>query len=129
MLSPHAPQRVADLAERDPNLDAGPDAWHDVLGSGSGRFQCGGGFRGLPRIATGPHRMRPGDLLHADRNGMFYVLDRTTGEFLLADKLSTKVTWVKGFTKEGKPIVDPGSIASKDGVAACPGGGVICCHD
>jgi alcohol dehydrogenase (cytochrome c) len=62
-------------------------------------------------------------LMHADRNGMFYVLDRATGEFLLADNLSTKVTWVKGFTKEGKPIVDPGSIASKEGAAACPGGG------
>jgi alcohol dehydrogenase (cytochrome c) len=62
-------------------------------------------------------------LLHGDRNGMFYVLDRTNGEFLLADNLSTKVTWVKGFTKDGKPIVDPASIASKEGTAACPGGG------
>jgi alcohol dehydrogenase (cytochrome c) len=62
-------------------------------------------------------------LIHGDRNGMFYVIDRTNGEFLLADNLSTKVTWVKGFTKEGKPLVDPGSIASKEGVAACPGGG------
>jgi len=61
-------------------------------------------------------------LLHGDRNGMFYVLDRTNGEFLLADHLSTKVTWLKGF-KDGKPIVDPGSIATKDGAAACPGGG------
>jgi len=61
-------------------------------------------------------------LLHGDRNGMFYVLDRTTGEFLLADRLSTKVTWLNGF-KNGKPIVDPGSIATKEGVAACPGGG------
>jgi alcohol dehydrogenase (cytochrome c) len=61
-------------------------------------------------------------LLHGDRNGMFYVLDRATGEFLLADKLSTKVTWLTGF-KDGKPIVDPGSVASKEGIAACPGGG------
>jgi alcohol dehydrogenase (cytochrome c) len=60
-------------------------------------------------------------LMHGDRNGMFYVLDRTNGEFLLADKLSTKVTWLKGFTKEGKPIVDPTSISSKEGSAACPG--------
>jgi len=62
-------------------------------------------------------------LIHGDRNGMFYVIDRTNGEFLLADNLSTKVTWVTGFTKEGKPLVDPGSIASKEGIAACPGGG------
>src|SRR5262245_8776346 len=42
-------------------------------------------------------------LIHGDRNGMFYVLDRTNGEFLLADRLSSKVTWLTGFTKEGKP--------------------------
>ncbi len=60
-------------------------------------------------------------LMHGDRNGMFYVLDRTNGEFLLADKLATKVTWVKDFGKDGKPIVDPASIASPEGAAACPG--------
>ena len=62
-------------------------------------------------------------LMHGDRNGMFYVLDRTNGEVLLTGNLSTKVTWLKGFTKDGQPIVDPGSIATKEGIAACPGGG------
>ena len=62
-------------------------------------------------------------LMHGDRNGMFYVLDRTNGEVLRTANLSTKVTWHKGFTPDGKPIVDPGSIATKDGIAACPGGG------
>jgi alcohol dehydrogenase (cytochrome c) len=62
-------------------------------------------------------------LFHGDRNGIFYVLDRTNGQVLKTGNLSTKTTWVKGFTADGKPIVDPGSIATKDGVAACPGGG------
>ena len=62
-------------------------------------------------------------LMHGDRNGMFYVLDRTNGEVLLTANLSTKVTWHKGFTSDGKPIVDPGSIATKEGMAACPAGG------
>ena len=62
-------------------------------------------------------------LMHGDRNGMFYVLDRTNGQVLLTANLSTKVTWHKGFTPDGKPIVDPGSIASKEGIAACPAGG------
>jgi alcohol dehydrogenase (cytochrome c) len=62
-------------------------------------------------------------LMHGDRNGMFYVLDRTNGEVLLTSNLSTKVTWHKGFTSDGKPIVDPGSIATREGIAACPGGG------
>jgi alcohol dehydrogenase (cytochrome c) len=62
-------------------------------------------------------------LMHGDRNGMFYVLDRTNGAVLQTGNLSTKVTWLKGFDKDGKPIVDPGSIATKEGIAACPGGG------
>jgi alcohol dehydrogenase (cytochrome c) len=62
-------------------------------------------------------------LMHGDRNGMFYVLDRTTGEVLRTANLSTKVTWHKGFTPDGKPIVDPGSIATKEGIATCPAGG------
>ena len=62
-------------------------------------------------------------LMHGDRNGMFYVLDRTNGEVLLTSNLSTKVTWHKGFTSDGKPIVDPASISTKEGIAACPAGG------
>ena len=62
-------------------------------------------------------------LFHADRNGIFYVLDRTNGQVLKTGNLASKVTWVKGFTADGKPIVDPGSIATKEGIAACPGGG------
>jgi alcohol dehydrogenase (cytochrome c) len=62
-------------------------------------------------------------LMHGDRNGMFYVLDRTNGEVLRIANLSTKVTWHKGFTPDGRPIVDPGSIATKEGIATCPGGG------
>ena len=45
-------------------------------------------------------------LLHADRNGVFYVLDRTNGKFLWA-KPFVNATWAKGFDKNGRPIVDP----------------------
>lgn len=62
-------------------------------------------------------------LFHGDRNGIFYVLDRTNGQVLRTGNLSTKVTWLKGFAPDGKPIVDPGSIATPGGIAACPGGG------
>jgi alcohol dehydrogenase (cytochrome c) len=62
-------------------------------------------------------------LMNANRNGMFYVLDRSNGEVLLTSKLSTKVTWVTGFDETGKPIVDPGSISTREGVAVCPGSG------
>lgn len=42
-------------------------------------------------------------LLFANRNGYFYVLDRTTGEFLLA-KPFVKVNWASGFDAKGKPV-------------------------
>ncbi|WP_206240558.1 methanol/ethanol family PQQ-dependent dehydrogenase [Novosphingobium terrae] len=41
----------------------------------------------------------------ADRNGYFFVLDRTNGKFISASRFVMKTTWAEGFTKEGKPIV------------------------
>ncbi|HWM61204.1 MAG TPA: PQQ-binding-like beta-propeller repeat protein, partial [Rhizomicrobium sp.] len=41
-------------------------------------------------------------LLHSDRNGVFYALDRTDGKFLWA-KPFVKVTWVTGWDKQGRP--------------------------
>ncbi len=45
-------------------------------------------------------------MLWANRNGMFYVLDRTDGKFLLG-KPFTKVNWADGFDQEGRPIIVP----------------------
>ena len=42
-------------------------------------------------------------MLWANRNGMFYVLDRTTGTFLLG-KPFVKVNWVLGFNANGRPV-------------------------
>ena len=41
-------------------------------------------------------------LLWANRNGMWYVIDRTTGEFLQG-KPFTKVNWLNGFDAKGRP--------------------------
>jgi len=41
-------------------------------------------------------------LLFSNRNGIFYVLDRVTGEFLLG-KPFVKVTWMDGFDDKGRP--------------------------
>ena len=61
-------------------------------------------------------------LMHGDRNGMFYVLDRTNGRVpARTANLSTKVTWHKGFTQGWQADRGSGSIATKEGVAACPG--------
>src|SRR4029453_12654905 len=39
-------------------------------------------------------------IIHADRNGYFYAIDRTTGRFLFARPI-VKTTWAHGFTPEG----------------------------
>jgi len=46
-------------------------------------------------------------LLHAPKNGVFYVLDRQTGEFISA-KPFTFINWATGFdAKTGRPIENP----------------------
>jgi alcohol dehydrogenase (cytochrome c) len=47
-------------------------------------------------------------MLWANRNGMWYVLDRVTGEFL-SGKPFTKVTWTSGLDARGRPqnVVKP----------------------
>jgi alcohol dehydrogenase (cytochrome c) len=53
-------------------------------------------------------------LLHADRNGMFYVLDRTNGRFLSATPFVYQ-NWNTGVDGAGRPIVVPGSNSSPEG--------------
>ena len=61
-------------------------------------------------------------LVHGDRNGYFFVLDRTDGSFLLAEPLSSKVTWSTGYGKDGRPILSSAAEATAGGTATCPGG-------
>ena len=58
-------------------------------------------------------------MLWANRNGFFYVLDRTNGEFLLGTPFE-KVTWATGTDAKGRPIranLGP----TRDGVRIFPG--------
>ena len=59
-------------------------------------------------------------LLHADRNGHFYALDRETGQFLYAEPF-VRATWNKGFDGKGRPIFDPAAYPTYEGVEVCPG--------
>ncbi len=63
-------------------------------------------------------------LIHANRNGHFYVLDRVTGKFLLARQY-TKVTWADGIDPQGRPILISGQDPTEEGTRSCPsvGGG------
>lgn len=42
----------------------------------------------------------------ADRNGFFYVLDRTDGKFISATPFVSKITWAKGIDEKGRPILN-----------------------
>ena len=46
-------------------------------------------------------------MLHADRNGFFYVLDRTNGQILLAKKFINRLTWASGIGPDGRPQLLP----------------------
>jgi PQQ-dependent dehydrogenase (methanol/ethanol family) len=66
-------------------------------------------FKGKPRKL----------LLHADRNGFFYLLDRETGEFLLGNAF-TRQTWAKGLDAKGRPMVIPNTDPTPEGNYVCP---------
>lgn len=53
-------------------------------------------------------------LLHADRNGLLYVLDRATGAFLAATPFVYQ-NWNAGFEANGRPKIVPGSNSSREG--------------
>jgi alcohol dehydrogenase (cytochrome c) len=61
-------------------------------------------------------------LVHADRNGHFYALERATGRFLHA-KPFVRVTWARGFDGKGRPIINPAAYPTVAGVLVCRGGG------
>ena len=58
-------------------------------------------------------------MLWANRNGLAYVLDRTTGEFLLGRPF-VKVNWMDGFDPKGRPIRIPGQIPTPQGTLIMP---------
>lgn len=64
-------------------------------------------------------------LLHADRNGFFYVLDRINGEILLAKPFLHRVDWAAGIGPDGRPAVTdprgcPSDAANWDATAFSP---------
>jgi alcohol dehydrogenase (cytochrome c) len=61
-------------------------------------------------------------LLQADRNGMFYVLDRNDGKFLSGTAFAHQ-TWNAGFDENGRPKVIPGTDATPEGTVVYPSGG------
>src|SRR5262249_24357903 len=59
-------------------------------------------------------------LVQANRNGFFYVLDRSNGKFLRATPFVEKLTWAKSIDTSGRPILS-GLIPTAKGTTICPG--------
>jgi alcohol dehydrogenase (cytochrome c) len=55
-----------------------------------------------------------------NRNGFYYVLDRVTGEFLVGTPF-VAVTWAKGLTSTGRPILSDGAEIPAGGRRLSPG--------
>ena len=66
-------------------------------------------IRGVPRKV----------LLHADRNGFLYALDRVEGKVIWGRPF-VKTTWAEKLDDQGIPIRVPGTDATKEGAVACP---------
>ena len=59
-------------------------------------------------------------MLHADRNGFFYVFDRRDGTLLLAKQFIKTVTWASGIGPDGRPVKLPDQEPSPAGTKVCP---------
>jgi alcohol dehydrogenase (cytochrome c) len=59
-------------------------------------------------------------LVQANRNGFFYVLDRTNGKFLRATPFVERLNWATGIDAVGRPILT-GRIPTAKGTIICPG--------
>jgi alcohol dehydrogenase (cytochrome c)/quinohemoprotein ethanol dehydrogenase len=53
-------------------------------------------------------------LLHAPKNGFFYVLDAATGEFV-SGAAFTEMNWASGLDTKGRPIYEPAAFYDKNG--------------
>ena len=58
-------------------------------------------------------------ILWANRNAFFYVLDRESGEFLLATPFARQ-TWAERIGEDGRPIRRPATFPSAEGTLVAP---------
>jgi alcohol dehydrogenase (cytochrome c) len=68
-----------------------------------------------------PFKGKPRQLMmQGNRNGFFYVLDRTTGEFLLGQPFVKKMDWADGIDEKGRPRVRASATPTPEGTKTCP---------
>ncbi len=103
------------------NVDTGKMSWYYQLNphdthdwdSTETPILIDGEFNGKPRKMV----------LHADRNGYFFTLDRLTGEHLVTSKFSEAVNWVKEINAKGQTIRDPLKDSIVPGALVSPNNG------
>ena len=103
------------------NIDTGKMAWyyqtspHDThdWDSTETPVLIDGEFNGKPRKLV----------LHAERNGYFFILDRVTGEHLVTTKFSDAANWAKGINAKGQPVRDPDKDSTVAGSLVSPNNG------
>jgi alcohol dehydrogenase (cytochrome c) len=59
-------------------------------------------------------------LLHPNRNGFFYVLDRVDGKLLLAKPFVKKLSWASEIGPDGRPVKLPNQEPTEKGNKICP---------
>ncbi|QHN04576.1 PQQ-binding-like beta-propeller repeat protein [Granulicella sp. WH15] len=75
----------------------------------------------IPVLVDTVYEGKPRKLLvQANRNGFYYILDRTNGKFLRGKAFYDKLNWASGLTPEGRPILVPGIEPSLKGTKVCP---------
>ena len=100
------------------NADTGKLAWHYQF---SPHNEFDWDATQVPVLADIQFQNRPRKvMLWANRNGVFYVLDRTNGQFLLG-KSFVKTNWYTGFDEKGRPLRAPGIEPTKAGTLVYPG--------
>jgi alcohol dehydrogenase (cytochrome c) len=59
-------------------------------------------------------------IAQANRNGFFYLIDRSTGKLLLTNAYG-KITWSDSKDAEGRPVANKNSSPTLEGHTVCPG--------
>lgn len=59
-------------------------------------------------------------LVQGNRNGYYYVLDRTNGKFLHGSPFVKLLNWASGLTEDGRPVRVPGVEPTTQGNKVCP---------
>jgi alcohol dehydrogenase (cytochrome c) len=75
----------------------------------------------IPVLVDAPYKGKTRKLLaQANRNGFYYVLDRTDGKFLTGVPFVKLMNWATALTEDGRPVRIEGREPTPQGSKVCP---------